>query len=45
MLSSLDQVMDSQTQENGEQVEATESQRKRLKVAIIYCYCRSISHK
>ncbi|KAM9427086.1 uncharacterized protein ACWYII_018805 isoform 2-T2 [Salvelinus alpinus] len=31
MLSSLDQVMDSQTQENGEQVEATESQRKRLK--------------
>ncbi|XP_029582033.1 uncharacterized protein LOC115169992 [Salmo trutta] len=31
MLSSLDQVMDSQTQENGEQVEATESQRKRRK--------------
>lgn len=31
MLSTLDQVMDSQTQENGEQVEATESQRKRLK--------------
>ncbi|KAK6302434.1 hypothetical protein J4Q44_G00267890 [Coregonus suidteri] len=31
MPSSLEQAMDTQTQENGEQVEATESQRKRLK--------------